>query len=256
MKRINFVLPILLVYLLTSCVSKKSIVYFQNDSIDQAKVSNAYKTIFKPDDLLQITVSSSDIEAVKPFNLPAVTFATTTDAVVGQPSQQLLLIDNKGNIDFPVIGTFKIGGLTRDQAIASLKSKLSPEYIKDPSINIRIANFKITVLGDVGRPGVYNIPNERITILEAIGLAGDLNISGVRSNVKVEREENNTKVFYEIDLRSKKIFTSPVFYLQQNDVIYVEQNKTKMQGAGTNPNAGIFISIASVLISILTLAIR
>ncbi|WP_297815709.1 polysaccharide biosynthesis/export family protein [uncultured Polaribacter sp.] len=145
--------------------------------IDQEKVSNSFKTIIKPDDLLQITITALDIEAVRPFNLAAVNLSSTSNTAVGQAQQQTYLVDTNGEIDFPVLGKIKVGGLTRDETINLLKSKLSPEYIKDPNVNIRIANYKISVLGDVNRPGSYNIPNERITILDALALAGDVRIS-------------------------------------------------------------------------------
>ncbi len=255
-KREKFILLLSFSLILSACVSKKKIVYFQNDTVNQTKVSNSYKTIFKPDDLLQITISALDLDAVKPFNLPAVTYATTTNSVIGTPQQQSYLVDNKGEIDFPVIGKIKIGGLTREEAIQLLKNKLDPDYIKSPTINIRIANFKITVLGDVKNPGSYTIPNERITVLEAVGLAGDLNISGRRNNVLVQREEGNKKVQYRIDLLSNDIFTSPVYYLQQNDLVYVEQNNAKSQSASYNQNTGLFISIGSVLISLISILTR
>lgn len=245
-----------LVVAMSSCVSKKQIHYFQNDEINQNEVVNTYTTIFKPDDLLQITVTTDDPESSKAFNLPAVTFSSTTNLPLGQPVQQNYLVDNQGYINFPVIGKFKIGGLTRTEAIAALTGKLSPEYIKNPIINILITNYKISVIGDVLRPGTFTIPNERITLLEGIALAGDLNISGIRNDVTVTREENGKKTIYTVDLLSKKLYTSPVYYLQQNDVIYVRQSNGKIQGAASNPNAGLFISIASVIISLITLAVR
>ena len=241
---------------LSSCVSNKKIAYFQFDEIDQEKVSNVYKTVFKPDDLLQITVASDDIEAVKPFNLPAVAFSAATNSTLGQIQQLSYLIDSNGEIDFPVFGKLKIGGLTREETIRMLKSRLTPDYLKDPTINIRISNFKITVQGDVRSPGTFNIPNERVTILDAIGLAGDLNISGRRDNVLVIREEGNFKKEYRVNLLSKKTYTSPVFYLQQNDIVYVEHNYAKIQSASSNSNTGLFISIAGTLIAIVTLLIR
>lgn len=249
-------LILFLQFLITSCVSRKKIVYFQNDEIEQAKVSNSYKTIFKPDDLLQITVSSIDLEAVKPFNLPAVSYSTTSDGVAGAPRQQTYLIDKDGFIDFPVIGKIKIGGLTRNQAIEFLKNKLDPDYIKHPTINIRISNYSITVLGDVSKPGTYTIPNERITILEAIGLAGDLNITGKRNTVKVIRENNGKKLNYTVDLRTNKLFTSPVYYLQQNDILYVEQNRASSQDAAYNRNTGLVVSVASIVISLINILTR
>lgn len=241
---------------LASCVSNKKIAYLQNDKINQSKVSNTYTTIFKPDDLLQITVISDDVKAALPFNLPAVAVSTTTANVVGQPQQIPYLVDSKGEIDFPILGSIAVAGKTREQVILMLKSKLAPDYITNPTINIRITNFKVNVLGDVARPGAYIIPNERVTILDALSLAGDLNISGRRDNVLIVREENNIKKEYRVDLRSKKLYTSPVFYLQQNDNIYVEHNYARIQSASSNTNTSLFISITGLFITIVSLIIR
>lgn len=251
MRKITFYYIIALL-LFSSCVSKKDIIYFQYDEINQSKVSNSYKTIIKPDDLLQITITALDTEAVRAFNLAAVTYSTSSNSAIGVAQQQNYLVDSKGEIDFPVIGKLQIGGLTRDQLIELLKNKLDPDYIRNPNINIRIANYKISVLGDVQRPGSYTIPNERITILEAIALAGDLNISARRKNILVIREEEGKKVQYSVDILSKELFISPVYYLQQNDVVYIEPNYAKIQSASANSNTSLFISIAGVLISLLT----
>jgi polysaccharide export outer membrane protein len=241
---------------ISACVSKKDIIYFQNDEIDQAKVSNSYKTIIKPDDVLQITITALDIEAARPFNLAAVTYATSSNSPVGQAQQQTYLVDNKGEIEFPVLGKIKIGGLTRDETIDMLRNKLAPDYIKDPNINIRIANYKISVMGDVQRPGSYNIPNERITILDALALAGDINISAQRNNILIIREEGGKKLQYRVDLRSNEVLTSPVYYLQQNDVVYVEPNYARIQSASSNSNTSLFISITGLLITLATLLTR
>lgn len=250
------IIALVSVLLISSCVSKKEIIYFQNDEIDQSKVSNSYKTIIKPDDLLQINITAQDLKAVQPFNLAAVSYATSTNSAIGQAQQQMYLVDTNGEVDFPVLGKLKIGGLTRDEVIDLLRNKLDPDYVKDPNINIRIANYKISVLGDVQRPGSYNIPNERITILDALALAGDLNISGQRNDILITREEAGKKVQYKIDLLSKDIFTSPVYYLQQNDVVYVKQNYARIQSASSNSNTSLFISITSVLITLVTLITR
>ena len=130
---------------ITSCVSRKNIVYFQNDEIDQSKVYNSYTTIFKADDQLQITISAADLDAVKPFNLSSVSYATTSNRAVGTPTQQAYLIDSQGFINFPVLGRLKLAGLTRSEVIELLRSKLDPDYVKNPSINITINNFSITV---------------------------------------------------------------------------------------------------------------
>lgn len=257
MHRIKFILGFTICFLfMTSCVSKKSIVYFQNDQIDQSKVSNNFVTIFKPDDLLQITISAQDLESVQPFNLPAVNFAASNGRLLGQPMQQNYLIDSNGYIDFPILGKLKIGGRTREDVLKMFREKLDPDYVKNPTINIFISNFKITVSGDVTRPGTYTIPNERVTIIEALGLAGDTNISAQRKNVKVIREEGNKKNIYLVDLKSNTIFTSPVYYLQQNDLIYVEPNYAKSQSASFNQNTGLFVSIGSILISLMAVLTR
>jgi polysaccharide export outer membrane protein len=247
---------VLLLIVFTSCVSKKDIIYFQNDDINQANVSNSYKTIIKPDDLLQITITALDIEAVRPFNLAAVTYSSSSNSAIGVAQQQTYLVDTNGEIEFPVLGKLKIGGLTRSQTIDFLKNKLSPNYIKKPNININIANYKISVLGDVRNPGSYNIPNERITILDALALAGDVNISGQRNNLLIIREENNMKVQYRVDLRSNKLLTSPVYYLQQNDVVYVEPNYARIQSASSNSSTSLFISITGLIITIVSLLTR
>ena len=136
------------------------------------------------------------------------------------------------------------------------KDKLDPDYVKNPTINIFIANFRVTVSGDVARPGTFTIPNERISIVEALGLAGDLNPTGQRNNIKVIREEGGKKKIITVNLLSKEVFTSPVYYLQQNDLVYVEPNQAKSQYAAYNPNTGLFVSIASLLITLITLITR
>ncbi|WP_299051346.1 polysaccharide biosynthesis/export family protein [uncultured Polaribacter sp.] len=253
-KRIILFLSIVLI--VASCVSNKKIAYLQNDIINQEAVSNIYNTVFKPDDLLQISVISDDVEASIPFNLPTVSVSTNTANVIGQPQQIPYLVDSKGEIDFPVLGSIKVAGKTREEVIQFLKNKLSPKYLKNSTINIRITNFKVNVLGDVARPGAYTIPNERVTIFDALSLAGDLNISGRRDNVLITREEDGLKKEYRVDLRSKNLYTSPVFYLQQNDNIYVEHNYARIQSASSNSNTSLFISITGLLITIVSLITR
>tara|TARA_R110001606_G_scaffold152476_1_gene293190 strand:- start:527 stop:1351 length:825 start_codon:yes stop_codon:yes gene_type:complete len=253
---IKVILAFFFLTLFYNCVSKKDIVYFQFDEIDQSKVSNKYVTFFKPDDLLEITISAKDVDAVRPFNLSAVTYSTSSNSAIGVAQKQTYLIDADGEVEIPILGKIKLGGLTRENGIALLKDKLSPDYIINPHINIRIVNFKISVLGDVTMPGNYVIPNERITIIDAIGLAGDLNISGNRKNVLVIREENGMKVKYRINLLSNDTFISPVYYLQQNDVVVVEQNLAKMQTASSNSTTTLFISLTAVLVGLLNILTR
>ena len=199
---------------------------------------------------------SKDVKAALPFNLPVLASSPSAISAQGIPKLQSYLIDGKGEVEFPVLGVLKLGGLTRIEAIDLLKDKLHPNYLKDPIVNIIITNFKVTVIGDVRNSRVFQVENERVTIFDAIGMAGDLNISGVRENVTVIREEFNKKNKYVIDLRSNNIMTSPVYYLQQNDLIYIEQNTSRIQDAAYTRSTGLFISLASVLISLITVITR
>lgn len=250
MQKVTKIVIGLVLLVITSCVSKKEIVYFQNDNANQSLINNTYKTIFKPNDLVQITISALNIEAVKPFNLSA-----ATSNISESPQQNSYLIDRDGYIEFPILGKIKLAGLTKNKAIALIKNKLSPDYIKDPTINIKILNFSITILGDVKTPGKFIIPNERVSVIDAVGLAGDLNISGIRI-LEVKREENNKIVTYNLDLRSNKIFTSPAYYLQQNDIVYVKPNKAKYQSASQNTNTSLFISLGSIIFSLIAILTR
>ncbi len=255
-QRIKSALIILLsVGILAACVSKKEIVYFQKDESPKQETKQTFEVRFKKDDLLTIDVSAEDIASVKPFNLSSVSYGSATDAVTGVPKQQTYLIDNLGEINFPVLGKIKLEGLSRVEAVDLLINKLDPDYVKSPSINIHILNFTVNVLGDVKVPGTYTIPNERVTVLDAIALAGDLNISGNRIII-IKRESINGILTGHIDLRSNELFASPFYYLQQNDVVYVQPNKSKSQSAAYNQNTGVIVSMASVIISLISILTR
>ena len=167
-----------------------------------------------------------------------------------RPESLDYLVDQAGEIDFPVIGKLKIEGLSPEELRILLRDRLS-DYLKDPIINIRLRNFTVTVLGAVNSPGTYPVAGagEQITILEALGLANDLTIQGLRENILVIRDFNGTKVYTRIDLTSKNMVKSPVFYLTQNDVIYVEPNKSAIRSSTINTNTTVAISIASLLIT-------
>jgi polysaccharide export outer membrane protein len=237
--------------LLSSCATRKDLVYLQFDEIDNSKVTNDYQLTFKPDDLLQIIISSEDIISAQPFNLPLVANPMTNLNVQAIPMLQTYLVNSEGEVEIPVLGKLKLGGLKREQAIELIKNKLTPKYLKNPIVNILITNFKITVLGDVKFPKVFTLNSERVSIMDALGMAGDLNISGIRKKVIVVREENGKKNKYSIDLRSNKLFSSPAYYLQQNDIVYVEQNKAKIKDASYTRTMGLVISLASIFISLL-----
>ena len=157
-------------------------------------------------------------------------------------------------IDFPVLGKLKVGGLTRSEVLQLFKDKIS-KYIKNPIINLRIMNFKVSVQGEVTLPGTYNVASERITLIEAISMAKDLTIYGKRDNILVIREVNGVKSFNRVDITKADFINSPFYYLAQNDVVYVEPNKTKINGAAVGANTGVLISITSLLITVITLII-
>ena len=226
--RLKHIITVLAIMIFASCTTSKEVVYFQDEKISENDQVSVYKDlIYKPNDLLTINVSGLDPDAVKPFNLPVVAHSNSVIDAQGTLKMQTYLVDINGNIEFPVLGSIKLEGLTRAQATTLLKEKLS-EYIKDPIVNIRLANFTITVLGEVNNPGSFTIQDERISLTEALGLAGDLTIYGKRENVFLIREDNGVKRFTKFDLTSIKVVNSPNYYLTQNDVIYVETSKENL----------------------------
>ena len=235
---------VVLTVLLSSCGSKKDVVYFQNASAFETIVSdNSNVNRFKVDDVVSINVSTLDPQASVPFNI----IKGTAEGGM-RPEQLDYIVDKNGEIDFPVLGTVKLLGLSPSEAKILLTERLK-DYLKDPIINIRLKNFSVTMLGAVNRPGTYPVNGEQITILEALGLAGDLNIKGKRDNVMVIRDFNGTKVYTRIDLTTKDALNSSVYYLTQNDVVYVEPNKSLVSSATLDNRSSIAISIASILIT-------
>ena len=229
---------------ISSCASKKDVVYFQNASEFETIVSdNSNLNRFKVDDVVAINVSTLDPQASVPFNI-----IRGTEEGGMRPEQLDYIVDKNGDIDFPVLGSVKLLGLSPAEAKIMLTDRLK-DYLKDPIINIRLKNFSVTVLGAVNRPGTYPVNGEQITVLEALGLAGDLNIKGMRNNVMVIRDFNGTKVYTRIDLTKKEVLNSPVYYLTQNDVVYVEPNKSLISSASLDNRSSIALSIASILIT-------
>lgn len=236
---------LLIILVLSSCASKKEVVYFQNAGDFETIVDrNSFTPKFKVDDVVSIHVSTLNEEASAPFNL----YRGSSLGSGFVPQSVDYIIDQQGEIDFPVIGKIKIAGLSPEEVRVLLREKLS-EYLKDPIINIRLQNFTVTVLGEVNRPGTYPVNGERITILEALGLAGDLTIKGQRHNVLVIRDFDGTKVYHRIDLRTKEALDSPVYYLTQNDVVYVEPNESAVTSSQLDNRASIWVSIGSTLIT-------
>lgn len=250
---------ILFIFLFTSCVSRKEIVYFQGMELaEQQLTDNSDLSIsIKPHDLLTISVSAPEQEAALPFNLPVVGASNVLNnsLISGTPQLQSYLVDDDGNIDFPILGFVKAEGLHRQELATILKNKIS-KYVQEPIVIIRIVNFQISVLGEVTRPGTFDISDEYISLPQALGLAGDMTIYGLRENVLVMREEKGKTMHAYLDLTDAKIINSPFYYLKQNDVVYVEPNSAQRQSSSYNRNSSVYISIASVLVSLIVLITR
>lgn len=238
---------------LFSCKSPKDVVYLQDVvPLKQSEIEQRFEVYIHEDDLLAIMVNSKDPELALPFNMPMVTYQvgyqnTAQQKVLGY------LVDVNGDIDFPVLGKLHVAGLTRLQLKEMIKQKLIDEdLIKDPVVTVQFLNYKVSVMGEVARPGSFTIEGDRITLLEALSMAGDLTIYGRRDRVAVIREKDGQRTVLFHDLRSSDIFSSPCYYLQQNDIVYVEPNRTKAQLSGINQNnsMSVWLSAFSVLASI------
>ena len=219
--RYLYVLICLIVFL-TACSAPKEVLYLQDiATIKQEKIEKGYEVKIHKDDLLAIIVNSKDEELALPFNMPLVSYQIGSN--YNQPRIVGYLVDQNGDIDFPVLGKMHVQGLTRMQLTELIKKKLSEgDLIKDPIVTVQFLNFKVSVIGEVSRPGTFEISGDRITLLEALSRAGDLTIHGRRDRVAVIREENGERIIRYHDLRSSDIFNSPCYYLQQNDIVYVE----------------------------------
>lgn len=261
-KKISLLLLIALS--LNSCVSSKKIHYFQGLSNQENKTSEDggsqnFETRIKTGDALMIIVSASDPVAAIPFNLPSVATLGMEegdlDRANGTSRFQVYLVDRNGEIEFPVLGKIVIGGLTKEQALQKLSEQLI-KYIDDPIVNLRIVNYKVSVIGEVNKPGTFDLSGERISLPEAISRAGDLTIYGNRSEVLLIRDINGVKSHYMLDLTSSDIINSPLFYLQQNDVVYVKPNKVRVNASGVGPNTTVIISSVSLLLTVIALLTR
>lgn len=245
---------------LTSCLSTQDLAYLQDADADEfLKHAKAHSPLIKPNDLLSIAVSSSKPELAAPYNLLSLyndirtTGPQSNAGTYYRQTVESYLVDSDGTIDFPVLGKMKVGGMTREQLSADLKAKLEGA-MPDPVVTINFLNFKVTVLGEVFRPGTFTVQGDRITVFDAIGLAGDLTPFGVRDNVFLIREYDGQSKVVRLSLKSKTLIESPYYYLEQNDVLYVHANKAKANSASTFRNDfPLYISAGSLLVSIATL---
>ena len=262
MKQIKAFALLLGVVVLASCASQKRVIYLQDAQADeQIKIAQDYQIRIKPLDRLTVVVNSRDPELAAPFNT-----STSFNSLTGTPlstyssnatSLQIRTVDEDGNLDMPIIGPIQCKGKTRSETWPKeIADKIREGgYISDPTVNIQFADMKISVIGEVARPGQYNITNDRISLLDALSLAGDLTIYGVRSDIKVIREENGVRTTATLDLTSQDIYDSPYFYLQQNDVVYVKPNKYRAQAGEISQNRSFYISLVSTAVSVATLIV-
>lgn len=249
---------LLLVFSLSSCVTHEELINFNEEPIPlnaTESIANGGQLRIQPEDLLHITVQSFDPVAAAAFNAPVGAQAPQQMALQGFQGNQLELfsgyfVDRQGMIDFPVLGRISVAGKNLDEAKIDLYERLKP-YLNDAVVNMRFLNFKVTVLGEVNAPGQIRLTNQRVTLLEAIGQAGDLTSYANRKSVLVVREQNGQRTYARLNLRKREIFYSPYFYLQQNDLIYVEPLRARV--ATVADPAQRFISYSSGVLSLITL---
>lgn len=247
---------------MASCASQHKIAYLQDVQGNYASsIGEGRNAVIRSGDWISILVSSKDIELTQMFNLPIVSSSMVGNGTYsgGTSRTSGYLVDDDGCIDFPQLGILKIEDLTLVELSNMIKKKLINEgYVQDPVITTQFLNFSVSVMGEVTRPGTFSTSTGRVTVLEALSMAGDLTIYGKRNNVKVIREENGERSVVQLDLRSKQLLSSHYYYLQQNDVVYVEPNKARAGQSEINQNRtiGTFASIVSVLISLSVLIFK
>ena len=260
MRILKLMMPILLVACLASCTSYKSVPYMQN--VDQVTLEQKplYDAKIMPKDLLTITVNCTDPEAAAPFNLTvqtAISIASSTRNSYSQPSLMQYLVDNEGLIDFPILGRLKVGGLTKTEAENMIREGLKPYITEVPIVTVRMANYKISVLGEVARPGTFTVSNEKVNIFEALALAGDMTVWGVRNDVKLIREDaDGQRMVMSLNLNDANIINSDYYYLQQNDVVYVTPNKVKARNSDIGSATSLWFTAGSMLVSIASLLVN
>ena len=254
----KILIPVAAALIMASCGSHKEVAYFQNSTdVDLTQSKGLYDARIMPKDQLTITVSCIDDAAAAPFNMTVPTpYSINARSTYSQPMLQSYLVDNQGNINFPIIGVLHVGGMTKLEAENMIQEKIRP-YMSEkenPIVTVRMTAYQISVLGEVARPGSFTVSREKITILEALAQAGDLTIWGQRKNVQLVREDaQGQKSIHYIDLTDANLINSPYYYLQQNDLIYVTPNKVKSQNSSVGSMTTLWFSATSILISLTSL---
>lgn len=244
--------------LLVACAAPERVIYFQDlQQSLQEDIVQSYEVKIRKDDLLGITVSARNPEMAIPFNLPVTAY--TLEAKSSITAAQLgYLVDVDGNISFPQLGKIHVEGMTRKELASWITSQLEQKnLLMDPVVTVTFQNFKVSVLGEVKNPRVINVKSDRITVLEALAEAGDLNIQAKRDRVAVIREAEGKRTVHYLDLRSSDLLQSPYYYLQQNDVVYVEPNNARtIQARSTQvTSVGTWVSVFSSIMSVATLIV-
>ena len=255
-KKIRYSVTLSLILLLSSCMSTKKVTYFQDkESVDAALSKGLYDAKIMPKDVLQIQAFSMTPGSAEPFNLLKLTGSATTTTTAGQSTIYDYLVDNAGNIEYPVVGTLHLAGLTKSQAEELIKSKIQPYLAENENIvvHVRMINYKYAVLGAVKTPGMFTTQNEKVSILEAIAQAGDLTTFAERDKIFLIREDSEgQKHYHQLDISKASIVNSPYYYLQQNDVVYVEPKKAEARNAFFSSSTSILFSITSMITSLAT----
>lgn len=249
-----------LALLFCSCNAQQRVLYLQDiESGSEITLPDNYQIRLKPLDQLTVVVNSKDPKLAQPFNsASSYNSLSTTGGVTNatENSLQVFTVDNRGYITLPIIGQVKCAGLTRQELEAEIEKRIKESnYIAEPQVNVRFADLAITIIGEVNKPGRYDIKRDNISIFEALALAGDMTIYGNREDVAVIRQIDGKSVVTKLDIRSKEVFESPCYYLEQNDIVIVSPNKYKAATAEINQNRTFWISLASTGISLATLII-
>ena len=246
--------------LLASCATNKRAAYIQQVQTDiPTAIEQDYQIRIKPLDRLTVTINSKDPELAAPFNAASSYNSLNGLSPYSSSSNgnlQILTVDKEGKIQLPIIGEIDCDGLTRNELAKKIENTIRENgMVHDPIVIIQFADVKFSVLGEVARPGQFSITKDRISLFDALAMAGDLTIYGQRENVALIREENGMRTVHYFDLKNPDILTSPYFYLQQDDVVYVTPNKYKAQAGEINQNRSFYISLVSVAVSVATLLV-
>ena len=255
----NMIACLVAIFLFASCQSYKKVPYLQDTEVVERTVQqeNLYDAKIMPKDLLTIVVSCTSPELAVPFNLTVATQNNVTISnTTSQPALQQYLVDNEGKINFPVLGELKVGGLTKKQAESMIVEKLKPYMKETPIVTVRMVNYKISVIGEVARPGTFTISNEKVNLLEALAMAGDMTVWGLRDNVKLIREDADGKQeIVTLDMNKAETILSPYYWLQQNDIVYVTPNKAKARNSDIGNSTSLWFSATSILVSLASLLV-